>query len=624
MRRLVDRLRHRAAAFAHDLLWVPLAWLGAYWLRFNLERIPAEYLATALKLVPVVVVIQAAVFWRLGLYRGVWRFASLPDMLRIGKAVAVGTVLIAVAALLLTRAEHVPRSVFVFYAGLLGVLLSVPRAAYRWRKDHHLYLGAAKRALIVGAGHAGETLARDLLRSSGWGYTPIGFVDDDPRKRGREIHGVRVFGSIEAVPRLVTRLEIDVLLLAIPTASAADMRRIVALCEATGAPLRTLPRMTDILQGHALVQGLREVSIEDLLGRDPVTLDWQAIRRALEERTVMLTGGGGSIGSELCRQVARLGPRRLVIVENSEFNLFRIDRELRQRFPDLALEARLGDVRDPEAIRFLFGEFKPEVVFHAAAYKHVPMLQAQAREAVRNNILGTRNVALLAAGLGCDTFVLISTDKAVNPTNVMGATKRVAEMVCQNLDRHVATRFITVRFGNVLDSAGSVVPIFREQIAAGGPVTVTDREVSRYFMTIPEASQLILQAAAAGEGGEIFVLDMGEPIKIRYLAEQMIRLAGKVPDVDVGIRYTGLRPGEKLFEELFHDEEHYAATAHPKIFLATARVVPWPELEQGLKGLARAVRDFDETAITSGLRVLVPEFGAGAEADNVIPLQRTR
>jgi FlaA1/EpsC-like NDP-sugar epimerase len=624
------RLRHRAAAFTHDLLWVPVAWGGAYWLRFNLEAIPPEYRASALQLLPVVVAVQGVVFWWLGLYRGVWRFASLPDMLRIGKAVLAGTVLIAVAALLLTRAQDVPRSVFVLYAGLLGISLSLPRLAYRWFKDRHLYLSSAQRALIVGAGHAGETLVRDLKRTAVWGYLPIGFVDDDPRKRGREVHGVRVHGTVDALPRLAKRLEADVLLIATPSATAAEMRRIVDACEASGVPFRTLPRLADVLKGQTLVQGLREVSIEDLLGRDPVTLDWDAIRAGIAGKRVMVTGGGGSIGSELCRQIARLGPQALVVFENSEFNLFRIERELRQRFPEVTVQARLGDVCDPGAVRHAFSLDQPEITFHAAAYKHVPMLQSQAREAVRSNVLGTRNVALAAAGLGCEAFVLISTDKAVNPTNVMGASKRVAEIVCQNLSRHVRTRFITVRFGNVLDSAGSVVPLFREQIKAGGPVTVTHPDITRYFMTIPEATQLILQAAAAGEGGEIFVLDMGEPVRITYLAEQMIRLSGKRPGVDIPIVYTGLRPGEKLYEELFHQEEHLSPTGHDKLLLARYREVDHDTLERALVGLEDACGMYDEERICELLRTLVPEFGEGRApaavptVDNVVQFERAK
>jgi FlaA1/EpsC-like NDP-sugar epimerase len=372
------------------------------------------------------------------------------------------------------------------------------------------------------------------------------------------------------------------------------------------------------------------VSIEDLLGRDPVTLDWRSISDGVAGKTVLVTGGGGSIGAELCRQVARLGPSALVVFENGEFNLFRVERELRRSFPDLVLHARLGDVRETEAVRFAFTEYQPDIVFHAAAYKHVPMLQDQTREAVRNNVLGTRNVAQTAAAFGCEAFVLISTDKAVNPTNVMGATKRVAEIVCQNLNGQGRTRFITVRFGNVLDSAGSVVPTFREQIAAGGPVTVTHPDITRYFMTIPEASQLILQAAVAGKGGEIFVLDMGEPVRIRDLAEQMIRLSGKQPGVDVPIVFTGLRPGEKLYEELFHEEERLAPTGQDKLRLAHVREVDQETLDRSLEEMEAACAAYDEQRLLDLLKVLVPEFGearrGGGERapSNVVALDRAR
>ncbi|MCU0937252.1 MAG: polysaccharide biosynthesis protein [Gammaproteobacteria bacterium] len=626
----LHRLRHRATAFVHDLVMVPLAWLGAFWLRFNLGEIPSEYLSQALRLLPVVVVVQGGVFWWMGLYRGVWRFASLPDLLRILKATALGTLLVLTAVLLLTRMEHVPRSVFVVYAILLPLLLGGPRLAYRWSKDHRLYAGSGKRALIVGAGRAGDLLVRDLLRDARWGYEPVGFVDDEARRLGREVHGVRVLGTTVELPGLVQQYGIETILIAIPSAGRRAMQRIVSACEATGVPFRTLPGLLDEPSGRLSAGDLREVSIEDLLGREPVTLDWRSITQGLSGKSVLITGGGGSIGSELCRQIARLGPQTLVVFENSEFNLFRVERELRRDFPNLTLRARLGDVCDEPAVRFAFSEYQPDVVFHAAAYKHVPLLQDQAREAVHNNVLGTRNVAATAAGFGCEAFVLISTDKAVNPTNVMGATKRVAEIVCQGLQRHASTRFITVRFGNVLDSAGSVVPTFREQIAAGGPVTVTHPDITRYFMTIPEACQLILQAAVAGRGGEIFVLDMGEPVRIRDLAEQMIRLSGKRPGVEVPIVFTGLRPGEKLYEELFHEEERLVSTGHEKLRLAHVREVDPETLDRTLEEMGAACVAYDEARLTELLKVLVPELGdarrRGVEpaARNVLTFERAK
>jgi FlaA1/EpsC-like NDP-sugar epimerase len=404
-----------------------------------------------------------------------------------------------------------------------------------------------------------------------------------------------------------------------PAANKAQMRRAVDLCEATDLPFRTVPRLEDVVAGRSSFNELKEVAIEDLLGREPVRLDWTAIRTRLAGRRVLVTGGGGSIGSELCRQVARLGVESLSVLDQSEYNLYTIEQELRRDYPDLLFNAWLGDCGDAMTCERVFADARPEVVFHAAAYKHVPLLQGQVREAFRNNVLGTRVVAEAADRHGTDSFVLISTDKAVNPTSVMGACKRVAELFCQNFAQHSRTHFITVRFGNVLDSAGSVVPRFREQIRAGGPVTVTHPEITRYFMTIPEACQLILQAAVLGQGGEIFALDMGEPVKIRDLAEQMIRLAGKHEGSDVAIVYTGLRPGEKLFEELFHPQERYTDTAHAKIFLAQPRSMAWPLLTAQLGKAEAAVREFDQEALRCILDQLLPEFASlEAAQDNVV------
>jgi FlaA1/EpsC-like NDP-sugar epimerase len=616
---LFDRFRSRTAAFAHDLLTIPVAWLLAYWLRFNLGEIPAEFLDGALVALPLVILVQGAVFWLFGLYRGVWRFASLPDLLRIGKAVLAGTALTLFVLFVFNRMGQVPRSVPALFLGLELLLLAGPRLFYRWLKDHRLNLRSGKRVLIVGAEREGEMLVRDMLRDPHRAYLPVAFIDDRLRRQGGEVHGVPVRGATEQIPELADALGIDLILLAIPSASAKEMQRLVDLCEASGRPFRTVPQLESLMTGQVSINELRAVSIEDLLGRSPVTLDWPGIRAGLAGRDILVTGAGGSIGAELCRQIAGTGPRRLILVDNGEFNLYRIEMELAERHRGLAFVRRLVDITDAEAVAALFRDLGPQIVFHAAAYKHVPLLEDQVRAALRNNVLGTRVLAQAAHAFGCERFVLISTDKAVNPTNVMGATKRISEALCQALDARSATRYITVRFGNVLDSAGSVVPLFRRQIEQGGPVTVTDPEIERFFMTIPEACQLIMQAAAIGEGGEIFVLDMGEPIKIRYLAEQMIRLSGRLPGIDIPIEYIGLRPGEKLYEELFYGSEELVATAYPKIRAARSPVRPvadgrGPDLDAGLDGLAESLGRCDEGELREILRGLLPEWRSAVGA----------
>ena len=630
MKEILRFFRSRAVAFTHDLLMVPIAWLGAYWLRFNLERIPDPLLLSALTVLPGVMIVQGAVFWYFGLYRGVWRFASMPDLIRITKAVVFGVSLTAVAIFLLTRMEGIPRAVFPLYGIFLLILLGGPRFIYRWLKDHSFQSATGRKSLIVGAGLAGEMLARDLLRSPGGSWEPMSFVDDDPTKQGREIHGIRVSGLCDKIPEVVARHEIELILIALPSATSKQIQRIVELCEKTGKPFRILPRLQDLVSGQASIRDLRDVRIEDLLGRESVSLDWTSITRGVQGKTILVTGGGGSIGTELCRQVARLKPAHLVIFEQSEFNLYSIELELRQTFPDLRLTVLLGDIYDAVAVEQMLRAYRPTVILHAAAYKHVPMLEHQLRAAVKNNALGTRTLGSLAERHGCATFVMISTDKAVNPANIMGMTKRVAEIFCQNLSARSSTHFITVRFGNVLGSAGSVIPLFQKQIAAGGPVMVTHPEITRYFMTIPEAAQLILQAGTMGRGGEIFVLDMGEPVKIAYLAEQLIHLSGKKPGEDIEIVYTGLRPGEKLYEELFHESENLTGTTHPKILLANSRGVDFTQLEQTLDKLATACEANDERQIYGILSELVPEhqsrlsldMGAGGgKSAVVVPLK---
>jgi len=612
LKSLVNKLLSRSVAFVHDLLMVPLAWLAAYWLRFNLEEIPGPMLNYAYWALLLIVPVQVVVFRLFGLYRGVWRFASMPDLARIVKAVAVGLALSMATVFAITRLHGVPRSVPVLYGLLLVVFLSTPRLIYRWLKDHRFRLATGKRVLIVGAGQAGEMLVRDFLRGNAPGYQPIAFVDDDRRKWGREIQGVRVLAGTDAIPRLVSELEIEVIVLAVPSAGSEQLRRLVELVEQTGLPFRTVPRLEALMSGQVSVNQLRPLSIEDLLGREPVSLDWPGIEAGLRGKIILVTGAGGSIGSELCRQIARLDPAQLILFENGEFNLYTVERDLRKRFPQLPLQVHLCDVRDEPAVRRAFELHRPQIVFHAAAYKQVPMLESQVREAVWNNVVGTLTVARAADHYDCSEFVLISTDKAVNPANVMGVTKRVAEIYCQNFNRHSKTRFITVRFGNVLGSAGSVVPLFRRQIAEGGPVTVTHPEIQRYFMTIPEACQLIMQAGVLGTGGEIFVLDMDEPVRIHYLAEQMIRLSGKIPAQDIEIVYTGLRPGEKLTEELFHPREHLTKTENDKILLARYRPVSWTRLNEEIDRLCASCRVYDTEAMMDNLRWFVPEYLAEA------------
>ncbi len=620
-------LRSRTFAFTHDFLMIPVAWLGAYWVRFNMGLVPLTYIDQAIQILPVVATVQVGVFWYFDLYRGIWRFASMPDLARIAKAVLVGVSICALVIFAFDRMQYVPRSVLPMYALLLFLLLSAPRCLYRWIKDNRLVPEPGNRVLIVGSGDAAEMLIRDLMRHPDRAYQPLALVDDKPEKAGREIHGIRVLGKVADIPAIVKEQSIDLIIIAIPSIAARDMRRLVAICEHTGVPFRTLPPLHDLVAGHITVSEVRAVSIEDLLGRDTVSLGQAGLKVEVAGKIVLVSGGGGSIGAELCRQVARLSPARLIIIDHSEFSLFEIERELDSDFPRLPVTAITGDVCDEALLDHLMKVQGPDIVFHAAAYKHVPMLESQLRQAVKNNILGTLVMAKAAARLGCRSFVLISTDKAVNPANVLGATKRVAELLCQHMQKSSATRFITVRFGNVLGSAGSVVPLFKEQIALGGPVTVTDPEITRYFMTIQEATQLIMQASAMGKGGEIFVLDMGEPVKIRYLAEQMIRLSGKRPGKDIAIVYTGLRPGEKRYEELFYENERRLPTEQEKIFLARPRTANLERIPVYLERFKRGVDAFDEASLLACLRELVPELtlqDAHPPVTNVVPIERGR
>lgn len=606
--KVIAKIHPRLAVVVHDLAMVWLTWTAITSFRWSFESERPE-LGMFGPEVWLVLAAQGLVFWITGLYKGLWRFASLPDLWNILRAAILGALAISITLFLYNRLTTVPRTVLLVYSPVLAVLLGMPRLAYRYWKDSRLDFlsrSPAMRVLVLGAGRAGDTLVRGLVREDR--YRLVGILDDNQQIRGARIHGVPVLGNLEQLPDLSRETAAQMLLIAMPSATSLQMQRVVGLCEQTGLPFRTMPRLADVVAGRSSFGELKEVAIEDLLGREQVQLDWTSIRTGISGKRVLVTGGGGSIGSELCRQIARLGASALTILEMSEYNLYRIEQELRREFPDLLLDARIGDCGDEPGCEHVFSMARPQVVFHAAAYKHVPLLQEQLREAFRNNVIGTQVVAQAADRHGVESVVLISTDKAVNPSSIMGACKRAAEIYCQNFATQSQTRFITVRFGNVLDSAGSVVPLFREQIRKGGPVTVTHPEITRYFMTIPEACQLILQAGVLGKGGEIFALDMGEPVKISYLAEQMILLAGKQPGSDIEIVYTGLRAGEKLFEELFHPLENYQATTHPKIYLAQPRLMAWSLLAMQMQQAELAVREFDELQLRRILDQLLPEF----------------
>ena len=597
----------RMAVTAHDLAMVWVVWQALHRLRFGVEPHPPLLPLWSAE-IALVLIAQGLVFWQVGLYRGLWRFAGVPDLRNIFKACAFGLFAIVLGLFLYNRLDMVPRTVLVLYPLALMGMLGAPRLLYRAWKDsrNERTNSASVRILILGAGHAGEALVRDLRRFGT--YQPVGFLDDAARLRGTKLQGVPVLGRVQDLAEIARETAAKLLVIAMPSAEANALQRVVVACERTGLPFRMVPRLQDVLEGRSLPGELKEVAIEDLLGRKPVMPDWKSIRSWLGARSVLVTGAGGSIGSELCRQCARHGARRITLVEIDELALTTTEAALRRDFPDLEYISVLGDCGDPAVIAHALRLAEPEAVFHAAAYKQVPLLEAQLREAVRNNVLSTHTVARACRESDVGTFVLISTDKAVDPVNVLGATKRLAEMTCQSLADQRSTRFVTVRFGNVLDSAGSVVPLFREQIRNGGPVTVTDPEVTRFFMTIPEACQLILQASAIGTHEAVYTLDMGEPVPIRLLAEQMIRLAGKQPGRDIAIVYTGLRPGEKLHETLFHADERYRATQHPKILQAEPREVSSQQIEYAIGQLRDATARYDREALALELRNAVPEF----------------
>ncbi|HEX2830043.1 MAG TPA: nucleoside-diphosphate sugar epimerase/dehydratase [Burkholderiales bacterium] len=596
-----------ALALLHDVLACVAAWYLAYWLRFNLD-IPEEHLQRAASRVPWIVPLNAAIFLAFGLYRGIWRFASLHDLKRI--VTAVGVVAIVTAAGFLMARESVPRSVLIMYPLFLAGIMAGGRIAYRAWKERRLdSLIPTERepVFVIGTGDAAAALVKELVRRAQW--LPVGLFDEDGGKRGRQVHGVRVLGAFTDLEQHAERLGVTNAIIAMPEADHSTRRRAVEACRAASLNTLTVPSFEDLVSGRVTVSQVRHVELDDLLGRDPVVLDVHGLSEWISGRVVMVTGAAGSIGRELCRQIAQYGPSRLVLFEASEFGLYQVEQEFVERFPSLRINCAIGDVKDAVRVDQVMSLYNPSLVFHAAAYKHVPLMENEnAWQAILNNVRGTQVVAEASIAHAVEKFVLISTDKAVNPTNVMGASKRLAELVCQALQGEGGTRFIVVRFGNVLGSTGSVVPRFREQIAKGGPITVTHPEIRRFFMSIPEAAQLVVQAGLMGTGGEIFVLDMGEAVKIADLARDMIRLSG-LAEHDVQIVYTGLRPGEKLYEEVLADEETSLPTPHPKLRIARAQRETREWLDRLASWLDRTDVP-DEHTVRSDLARWVPEYRA--------------
>jgi FlaA1/EpsC-like NDP-sugar epimerase len=619
--------RHRLWQLAADAGLVAAAWWLAFQLRFD-DGLPPYYDVLLERTILLVVAIKLGVFIALGFYNRWWRYVSTRDMWRVVLGAALASVVAGVTLYFASPVQGIrlPRSVFVLDFLLTLALVAGARLAARTifeRPSVGGLVARGKEVVIVGAGDAGQLVIRELQRNRALGYTPIGIVDDDTRKRNLRVHGVRVLGTTGELAHVLRDNRPDELLIAIPSADGEVRRRVVEIARDEGIPVKTLPGLYELISGDSnLAAQIRPVQVEDVLGRAQVEVDLEEVAAYLGGQTVLVTGAGGSIGSELCRQISRARPARLVLVENGETALFEIERELLDERGFSAAIPVLADVCNRSKMRQVFERYRPTVVFHAAAYKHVPLMEANPLESVRNNALATKAIADVAVEFGADRFVLVSTDKAVNPKTVMGQSKALCEWIVEayGAREDVSTRFVAVRFGNVLGSSGSVIPIFRRQIAKGGPVTVTHPDMTRYFMTIPEAASLVVQAGAIGGEGEIFVLDMGEPVRILDLARNMIRLSGKEPDRDVPIEFVGARPGEKLFEELWGADEEVRPTSHPKIHRVKRRGADPEMLERELESLELLVEGGETLEVVARLRGLVLRSRVEAESPSAAPV----
>jgi len=604
---MTHRLNWRASlAFVHDVCMAAIAWVGIYWLRFNLD-LREPFLSDMWSTLAWILPLQAAIFLSLGLYRGLWRFASLSDLQRIVCAAGLGAIVIPLVLVMLRLNAIVPRSVLFFYPIVLIFLMAGSRFAFRLWKEHRIYSPFAalgEPVIVVGAGEAGARLTEEMSRSRQWRV--VGLLDDDATKQGRLLRNISVLGPIAELGLWTRKYGVRKVIIALPSANHAVRRRVAEICAAEHVEALTVPAYEDLISGRTPLTMVRTVELDDLLGRDPVVLDNAGIAEWLGNRVVMVTGAGGSIGSELCRQIARFRPARLVLFDISEAALYEIRTALVDAFPQLGVASIVGDVKHASIVEATLSHERPDVIFHAAAYKHVPLMEeTNCWQAVRNNAYGTWVIARAAVAAKVEKFVLVSTDKAVNPTSVMGATKRMAEQVCQSL-QDGTTQFVIVRFGNVFGSAGSVIPRFAEQIGRGGPVTVTHPDITRFFMSSAEATQLLLQAGLQGRGGEILTLDMGDPVRIVDLARDMIRLYGADPD-RVPIVFIGLRPGEKLYEEPLASEEATKPTRHPKLHIAQARAANRDAVGQMVAWCERD-RVSDDGEVRARMRAWIPEY----------------
>ena len=618
----VGRIASRSAQHLLDIVVLSLGFVGAFLIRFDAE-LPSQMVKRLVFLWPYVVSVEFMGLLAFGVIRFAWRYVGLREASRIFAALAVVSVLFLV--LRFVSAAAIPEFPYAQYAlipigvivinfvlaflGIGGVrILRRVWHEHRTAKSHRIAGGEVATTILIGAGRAGVMVAKELKSRPDLGLKAVGFIDDDPSKLGTEIHGLRVMGAAKDLDAVCRRHRVEQAVITIAAASGSTIRDLVKLCEKAGLKAKIIPGIREILDGKVNLNRIREVSIEDLLGREAVHLETGLMHDWIGGKNVMVTGAGGSIGSELCRQIARMRPKNLLLVERAEPALFAIGREIQSEFPDIQSNSILCDVQDDARVLEVFERERPHIVFHAAAHKHVPLMESNPGEAIKNNVFGTVNVAQAADRFHTESFVLVSTDKAVNPTSIMGTTKRIAEIYTRALSKESETKYVAVRFGNVLGSTGSVIPIFKDQIKRGGPVTVTHPEMMRYFMTIPEASQLVMQAGAMGDGGEIFVLDMGEPVRIVDLAYDLIKLSGFEPEIDMAVEFIGKRPGEKLFEELSFDQEKMDKTRHPKLY--TGRLAPQSltSVSQELKRLGQLVGETDRNKVSRALRRLVPEM----------------